>query len=236
MKALIFAAGKGTRISRYIEGKPKCTLDIGGITLIEDTIKKLNAKGIAEIAVVLGYKSEVIKEILKEYNVTFYYNYFYDVTNSIASAWMARDFYDDNDYIIMNGDVFLEEKLLEQIMTETLSPVLFVDDTRKEEADYKFYYENNLLIKYGKDLHGDDISGEYIGVAKIGKDFITKFLEQLNYMITNSKHNVWWENVLYSMSTNREIYVKDILGKFWAEVDYIEDYQRILNFKKNSIK
>ena len=31
MKALIMAAGRGTRISRYIEGKPKCTVDIGGI-------------------------------------------------------------------------------------------------------------------------------------------------------------------------------------------------------------
>ena len=30
MKVLILAAGRGTRISRYLSGKPKCTVDIGG--------------------------------------------------------------------------------------------------------------------------------------------------------------------------------------------------------------
>ncbi|EJT6666008.1 phosphocholine cytidylyltransferase family protein, partial [Clostridium perfringens] len=38
MKALILAAGRGTRISRYLSGRPKCTVDIGGISLIENTI------------------------------------------------------------------------------------------------------------------------------------------------------------------------------------------------------
>ena len=42
MRALILAAGRGTRISRYLSGRPKCTVDIGGgITLIENTIRQL---------------------------------------------------------------------------------------------------------------------------------------------------------------------------------------------------
>lgn len=232
MKALIMAAGRGTRISRYIDGKPKCTVNIGNITLIENTIINLREIGIEDIAIVLGYNGHVIKELLKNYNIKYFENPFYDVTNSIVSAWFARDFITtDEDIIIMNADVYCEASLLHNIKCEKLSPVLFCDVTRKEEADYKFYFETNKLIKYGKELSGDDITGEYIGIAKIGKDFIEVFKNNLNCMINTQNHSVWWENVLYSLINYNDIYVKDVSGKFWAEVDFIEDYERILKFR-----
>lgn len=234
MKALIMAAGKGTRISRYISDRPKCTVDIGNVSLIENTIKELKSKGIDDIAMILGYKGDIVEELLKDYNIKFYYNYFFDVTNSIASTWFAKDFLDD-DVIIMNGDVFFESSILDDILNETLDPVLFCDNTRKEEADYKFYYENNKLIKYGKHLKGKDISGEYIGIAKISKKFLLEFKEQLDSLIHNQQHGVWWEDVLYSLCGKQDIYVRDIGGKFWAEVDFIEDYERILKFRNYKI-
>ena len=113
MKVLLMAAGKGTRISRYIEGKPKCTIDIGDTTLIEYTIRELQKYDIDELGMVLGYHSYEIKELLEKYNIKYYYNYFYGVTNSIASAWFAKDFIDD-DIILMNADVYLEEDLIEE--------------------------------------------------------------------------------------------------------------------------
>ncbi len=230
MKVLIMAAGVGTRISRYIEGKPKCTVDIGEISLIKYTIKQLEARGITEIGMILGYKSGVIEEILKEHNIKYYYNYFYEVTNSIASAWFAKDFLND-DMILMNADVFLEEKLIDELFQEQRSPVLFSDSSRKEEADYKFYYEDNQLIKYGKDLSGDDISGEYVGVAKLKKEFVEKYCSRMEEYIKEGKHTMWWEDVLYSFSSERAVYIRDIKGMFWAEVDFIEDYERIREFR-----
>ena len=234
MKVLIMAAGRGTRISRYISGKPKCTVDIGNITLIENTINEFKARGINDIALVLGYRGSIIEEILKNHGVKFYYNDFFDVTNSIASIWFAKDFIDD-DMIIMNGDVYLEPSIIDDILKEKLNPVLFSDETRKEEADYKFFYEKGKLIKYGKELEGDDITGEYIGVARINKDFLPIFKKELHSLIKSQKHDVWWENVLYSLIKEHNIYVKDVCGKFWAEVDFIEDYERILKFRDYKI-
>ena len=46
MRAVIMAAGVGSRISRYINNAPKCTLDIGDISIIENTITILNKLGI----------------------------------------------------------------------------------------------------------------------------------------------------------------------------------------------
>ena len=230
MKVLLLAAGRGTRISRYLNGNPKCTVDIGGEKLIQYTIKMLNKKGITDIALVLGYRSDIIKETLKDFNVKYYYNPFFDVTNSIASAWFARDFLDD-DVIIMNADVYLEEGLLDHILQNHDSVVMFADGSRKEEADYKFKYDNGILKKYGKELTGDDITGEYVGVGKFSKAFMSDFKDVLESMINRQEHNVWWENVIYSMTDERDIKVDDIKGSFWAEVDYIEDYERILKYR-----
>jgi choline kinase len=237
MKALIMAAGRGTRISRYIGNQPKCTVNIGDIKLIENTIKELNRVNITEIGIVTGYNGEIIKEILKDYDIQYFTNPFYDVTNSIASAWFALDLIDSNDdLLILNGDVYFESSLLDDIINEPLSPVLFCDDSRREEADYKFYYQNNKLIKYGKELTGSDISGEYIGIAKINRDFINIFKSNLKDMVAIQEHNLWWENVLYSLNDSYDIYVKDIYGKFWAEVDYIEDYERILQHRSYQLQ
>lgn len=232
MKAVILAAGRGTRISRYLNGNPKCTVEIGGGTvLIKYTVDLLKKAGVKDIAVCVGYKSEAVEKALAGENVKFYYNPFYDVTNSIASAWFARDFFAAEDTLIMNGDVYIEENLLSDVMKEKLSPCLFSDETRKEEADYKLKYDNGILRKYGKELEGEDISGEYIGIAKLDAGYINGFLNRMEDMINRQKHNVWWENVLYELSEESSVFVRDVKGEFWAEVDYIEDYKRILEHR-----
>lgn len=232
MKVLLLAAGRGTRISRYLEGNPKCTVDIGGQKLIEYTIDMFLRKGITDIAMVLGYRANVIRKTLNGKNIRFFYNPFYDVTNSIASAWFAKDFLaDTDDTIIMNADVYLEETLLDRILECKKSPVMFADSTKKETADYKFKYTNGLLEKYGKELEGDDVSGEYVGIGKFDKAFIPDFLQNMQLLINTQQHSVWWENILYSMVGKKDIFVEETNGLFWAEVDYIEDYERILKFR-----
>lgn len=232
MKALILAAGRGTRISRYLSGMPKCMVDIGGERLIHYTVRLLKSRGISDIGLVLGYRQEVIREELKSENVTFFYNPFFDVTNSIASAWFARDFFaEQEDTMIMNGDVYIGGELLDMILNEKQSPVMFSDESRKETADYKFYYEDGILKKYGKDLEGSDITGEYIGIGKFDRSFVPEFAARMGEMIGRQEHSVWWENVLYSMCGSQNVYVRDVEGQFWAEVDYIEDYERILEHR-----
>lgn len=233
MKALIFAAGRGTRISRYLGGNPKCTVKIGGEKLIHYTVRLLKKHGVNDITLVVGYQQQAVRDALSDLDVTFCWNPFFDVTNSIASAWFARERIAGDDLLLMNGDVFMEEALLEEILSQKCEgPVLYADETRKEEADYKFYYENGRLLKYGKELTGDDVSGEYIGVARIGADFLPQFAVRLDEMIAKQQHSVWWENVLYSLSHRQFIEIREIGGRFWAEVDYIEDYERIAAFVK----
>ncbi len=232
MKALLMAAGVGSRISRHLNGQPKCCVKIGNEMLIVRTFKLLLDLGINDIAIVTGYAEKYILNALKEYKFTHFQNPFFDITNSIASAYLAREFLDD-DIIMMNADVFIEKKGLEELLHEQKSPVFLADSTRIEDADYKFYWENNILKNYGKELTHEQTKGEYVGIAKISKNDIEFFKNELKRLVESQKHDYWWEDVFYA-NNQKDIFIKDIKGHFWAEVDYIEDYERIKEYLKEN--
>ncbi len=232
MKAIILAAGMGTRISRFIDEKPKCMVDIGGTTLIKYTVNLLRQKGVGDITVAVGYKADLITEELRDENVNFAFNPFYDVTNGIASMWFAKEHLTDEETIIMSGDVYLEPEIIDKLIASKDDPVLLADSSRIIEADYRYNYKNGILKKYGKDLSIAETTGECLGIAKLGKDFVKVYKDHMCDMINNQIHSVWWENVLYDLSGTMNIYVNDVAGCFWAEVDYVEDYKRIIKHRK----
>ncbi|MBN2782220.1 MAG: phosphocholine cytidylyltransferase family protein [Campylobacterales bacterium] len=235
MKALIMAAGIGSRISRHLNNQPKCCVKIGKEELIRYTFSLLNKKGITDIAIVTGYNDEYIFKALEGFEYKSYKNNFYDVTNSIASTWFAQEFLDANDdMIVMNGDVFVEEKILDILLQPSKSPLFLSDSTRIEEADYKFKWVDDKLVNYGKELSDAQTTGEYVGIAKISKDDISFMKDELNKMISNQKHHYWWEDIFYRNCENKSVYIHDVKGIFWAEVDYIEDYERIQEYLRGN--
>ncbi|MDN3608482.1 NTP transferase domain-containing protein [Vibrio ostreicida] len=235
MKAILMAAGVGSRISRHIDGKPKCLLEVNGNTLIERTCRLLREFGVYDISVVVGYRSELIVECLGD-GVKFYKNPFYRVTNSIASLWFAKqELETDEDVIVLNADLFFERNALERLINnnnKSNNSILLADSSRIEDADYRFNYQGNHLLKYGKELSVEETTGEYVGIGLLSGTMIKKFRESLIELVeVKGDNGLWWENVIYNFVPNESlIYVEDIKGIFWAEMDYIEDYERTLDY------
>lgn len=238
MKAILLAAGRGTRISKFIKEVPKSTLPIKNEeALIRNTVKIMIDKGIEPI-VCVGFKYDHIYKALEGLPVKYYYNPFYAVTNSIASLWFAKDEIND-DLIVMNADVFFSNDILERLINNPNEAVLVSDKSRIKEGDYFFKLnENDRIISYGKDILLEDRSCEYVGMAKISKSFTSKFKERLENLIDNQEYNAWWENILYSFTDEDAdlISTMDVKGHFWAEIDFLDDYERILRFVENNDK
>ena len=232
MKVLMLAAGVGTRISRYLGDHPKCCVEVGGKPLIRRTMELFYRHNITDIAIVTGYQEKYIHEALKGFDYTTYKNPFFKVTNSIASMWFAKEFMDDNeDFLILNADLFIEDSMLERLIEVKKSPIFLSDSTRIEDADYRFYWEDDRLLRFGKELTNEETTGEYVGIAKIEKKDIKTMKAQLEYLVDQGEYNMGWEDVFYSLvETGKAIYIEDIKGSFWAEVDFIEDYNRILDY------
>lgn len=229
------AAGFGSRISRHLQNQPKCCVDIEGKALIRITLEQLNRRGLSNVAIVTGYQEKYIHQALEGFQYSRYFNPFYRVANSVSSAWFARDFLAGDDIIIMNGDVFMEDDVIDELLADNHSPLLFSDSTRIVEADYRFNWKNGQLLKYGKDLSNEETTGEYVGIAKLSRDYLVGFRQRVVDAMSTEDYQCWWEDIIYrTIDRGDEVFIKDIAGKFWAEVDYIEDYERIRTFMRQS--
>ena len=62
MKAVILAAGKGTRMGALTEELPKPMLPVEGKPILEHIISGIAAQGVREICLIVGWKSEVIEQ------------------------------------------------------------------------------------------------------------------------------------------------------------------------------
>jgi choline kinase len=183
--------------------------------------------------VVVGFRKEVILDALKGLPVKYHENVFYSVTNSLASLWWAREELTGESIILGNADVFWEDNILDVLLGETRDCVMLSDTSRVGEGDYLFNVQDGRIIAFGKGIDCRKANCEYVGLARIQGGFIAECKAQLEAMVAAQCHGDWWEQVLYNMIQKRSIWSIDIAGRFWAEVDFIEDYNRILDYIKN---
>lgn len=229
MKAILLAAGVGSRIANSIGETPKSLLKVDGKPLIIHTIELLQRNHI-EVVVVTGFKHNMIEETIKNYHIKTYYNPFYAVTNSIGSLWYARDEFNTGEIIIANADVYYTQELLDLIFNSNNNRFLLNDKTRVLVGDYFFKTKDDIIVDYGKELKIDERDSEYVGVACIRDEWVKLFKDRMCNMIEQGKYNLWWENVLYSFIPDTDIYAQDVNGVFWSEIDTIEDYNRVLTY------
>jgi choline kinase len=236
MKAIILAGGRGTRISRMIQDVPKCTLPINGEPLIRITCQKMLSRNI-QVVVCVGYRQELVKKALEGLPVTFYYNPFYAVTNSIGSLYFALKEI-RGDLIIMNGDVYFDDQILDSLISAKEKIVMVVDKTTIETGDYFFATkESGCIVEYGKDLPLERRDSEYVGMAKISESSASEFQKRVSDMVSAQHYDTWWETAIYKMADDGvDIHTLDVNGAFWSEVDFFDEYQNILAHVGNATK
>ncbi len=110
-KAIIMAAGFGSRMAPVTLERPKPLVKVNGVRIIDTLIDSLLSKGINEIYIVRGYKKEKFDELLEKYPfIKFIDNDDYNVTNNISSIMKAIDYLDncyicEADFLVSNQNV-----------------------------------------------------------------------------------------------------------------------------------
>ena len=229
MKAIIMAAGKGSRISDKIGTIPKSILEINGKPIIKNTVEMLISLDI-QVIVCTGYQSKVIENALSGLDVRFYYNPFYDVTNNIASLWFARKELDD-DVILLSADLVFEEEIVKKLIANDNPLTMTVDKSRIFDGDFFFRLsKDGYILDFGPDMPEHLRSCEYMGLCKVKKSAVNLFKERLEEFISDNNHQVYFEHVFLSFDERSELRTTtlDISGFFWREIDFYEDYLKAL--------
>lgn len=251
MKAIILAAGEGTRLKKYTEELPKGMLLFDGKTLIERQIEIYRKCGIDKIIIVRGFEADKIKYE----GVTYYTNYDYKNTNMVESLMTAREEFDE-DIIISYSDILFEEEMLLKMMKQEDDYSVAVDD------NWKFYWEKRYgkidfdieslvignddnIIELGlEDCSLDKIDARYIGLLKFSKKALEEIVSILKEAYFEYEDKPWQQ----SGKVIRKAYMTDLLNAIiqlqgsvkavhfqngWIEFDTNEDYEKACQWLKD---
>ena len=244
MKAIIIAAGMGNRLNPYTKDIPKCLLEIGGTTLLENLIKNLRELNIKDIAIVVGHLANKIN--LE--GVTYFTNDNYVNNNILHSLMYAKKFMDD-DVIISYSDIVYKSKHVEALKESNGDIVITADLKWKDLWELRFenplddaetFKSNGTVLKHigGKTDDISEIEAQYMGLLKLTERGWSKMLELYKSFSKKVQDKLDMTAMINELLIRDiEVNVVFVLGG-WCESDSysdIEIYEKKMNKDKNWI-
>ncbi len=244
MKAIILAAGQGTRLKKYTENLPKGMLSFMGKTIIEWQISMYRKCGIDDISIVRGFAGDKIPYE----GIKYYTNEDYANTNMVESLMAAKEEFDD-DVIVSYSDILFEEGMLKGMMEAEGDFAVAVDDNWKEywkkrygridfDTESLSIDEKNNIVELGLESPKiEKIDARYVGLIKFSRAGLRKIEGILEKAYVEFADRPWQQ----SGKPIRKAYMTDLLNALiesgyqvkaerfsrgWIEFDTNEDYEK----------
>lgn len=244
VKAIILAAGMGTRLKSLTKQLPKClAIRLNGKTLLETQLEILKKCGVSDIVVVRGYEGNKIRYP----KIRYVWNHDYAKNNILGSLMAASDELDGN-VIVSYSDIWYENSVLKKLLRSDKDIAIGVDidwkdyyEGRKEhpieEAENVIFDSNNRVIKIGKiGASGVEVHGEFIGMMKmtsrgcaILKDHYQRakrLYEGKPFQRAKEFRNAYLTDLLQDMADLGVPIHCEIIGSKWKEIDTVEDFRK----------
>jgi choline kinase len=242
MKALILAAGQGTRIRPTHGQHPKCLIKLNNSdwTILDQQIHALSVAGVQEIGIVVGYeKEQIIRHVTKRHagslkRFRFIENPRFAETNNIYSLWVARDWLKGSSFVALNADVAFDSEILPPAFSSTAPITMIVDRTWRDET-MKVAIRGNRITKMSKQITREDFSATYIGITVFSARIADFFLQVIDRLISQGQKNVFFNvGVQHLADSGIRVGYTETAGRPWAEVDDAGDlaFARLYVFPK----
>lgn len=243
MKAIILAAGQGTRLKKYTENLPKGMLSFKGKTIIERQLELYRRCGIHDIIVVTGFAAD---KITYE-GVKYCHNRDFASTNMVESLLCVRKEF-DSDVIVSYSDILFSENMLRAMIESTADFRVAVDKNwqiywKKRYGRVDFDTESLVLDEDGcitslglENPPLSKIDARYVGLLKFSQAGLAKITELWDRDYPAYLEKPWQQ----SGKCIRQAYMTDLLQALigegedvkalefqngWLEFDTNEDYE-----------
>ncbi len=231
MKVIILSAGRGSRLLPLTTDLPKCLLPIGNTTVLGHQLNTLRENGITDVFVVTGFKTHLVEEEIAKQpagmKIEAIFNPFFEVSDNLASCWMAKDIMDDN-VLLINGDTLFESNLLRQVLNSKANNIQITID-RKDQYDWddmKVTLDGPRLKAIGKDLKAHNTHAESIGMLRFIGEGVFQFRSILEQKMRSPQGtSSWFLSAIDAIAkSDFEVSTFSIEGLKWAELDTQDDY------------
>jgi choline kinase len=174
MRAIILAAGRGSRMGQLGDERPKCLVEFGGKRLIERQVAALRGGGAKAVGVVRGYRAEMIELP----DLTYFQNERWAETNMVMSLATAAEWLKAGPVIVSYADIFYRHELVRELAAASGDIVVTYDrawrslwsrrfvDPLADAETFRADASGRLIEIGNKTSSIDEIGGQYMGLLK----------------------------------------------------------------------
>ena len=231
MKAVVLAAGLGSRISELTNNIPKAMIKIENQYIFKIIINSLIKTGINELVIIVGYKSNLLKTSIKnEYKdqnikISFITNTKYSSTNTMYSLWLARREL-DCPFIYLHGDLIFSYKMVKIFLESNKGNAILVD--KRFPLDWndamKIIAHGNELKYMSKQITLNEMDGIAIGIYKFDYNGSKRLFEIISKLIAKGVVSSWVSEAINILAKNTSINIELNKDSYpWADVDNLKD-------------
>jgi choline kinase len=224
-KAIILAAGVGSRLRPFTEDLPKCLLEVGAQTILDQQVAALRQCGITDVLVVVGYRGDLIRRHLG-HRARYLDNPRYETTNSLYSLWLARAELAGG-ALILNSDVLALPALFDRLLQAPAPDAILVElGEGFEPEDMKVTLHGMQVLDFGKALPPERAQAHNVGVGKFSEPGASRLVEYLDQLVAMGHENDWVPAAFREFATHWPLTAVPTEGLPWIEIDYAEDLTR----------
>src|ERR1700761_6561858 len=242
MRAIILAAGRGSRMGPLGGERPKCLIELEGKSLIERQVAALRGGGVDEIAVVRGYRAEMIDVP----GICYFANERWAETNMVMSVFAAASWLRSAPAIVSYADIFYRSELVRDLAAAQGQLVVAYDrdwsrlwrrrfaDPLADAETFRADASGRLLEIGGKTDRIEDIQGQYMGLFKLTPAAWCHIEALLNALEPAIRDRLDVTGLLRRLLARDEI----AIGTFgahgqWGEIDNPEDVALYATMARN---
>jgi choline kinase len=226
MKAIILAAGMGSRLQGLLKGKPKPLFELGDRSLLEHSLDGLASNGIKDITIAIGFNGqEIINKIGRRPDIRYVYNESYADTGSMHSFYEALR--EPKDCLVLDGDIVYDPSAIRELLkTENPNSVVLTNCCGGGDEVY-VSLDGGGAVKYlGKERPCEKEVWEFTGMSRFSKRFVSQMFKLHEENLKKRQQGEYYEDCACRAGRSISWQGVVIKGLAWSEVDKREDIPR----------
>lgn len=232
MKAIILAAGRGSRMKSLTDERPKCLVELRGKPLLEWQLESLRAAGISDIAVVTGYK----RELLAGRGLSEFHNPRWAETNMVSSLACAESWLQGEPCIVSYSDIFYSPVAVQSLINCEATLAVTYDpnwlqlwterfgDPLLDAETFRLSATHTLAEIGNKPQSVDDVQGQYMGLLRFTPEGWAEVVRLRSELSPQQRDSMHMTNTLQRVIDAGRVQIEAVAytGE-WGEVDSSED-------------
>ncbi|WP_371319078.1 NTP transferase domain-containing protein [Phenylobacterium sp.] len=233
-KAIILSAGQGRRLSPLTDSRPKCLIELSGMSVLHWQLLHLHQAGVHEAVVVTGFGADAVDAEVARLNlpgmrVRTLYNPFFGLTDNLATCWLAREEMRES-FLLLNGDTLFEPAVASRLLAAPPADITLAIDRKDayDADDMKVLTDGHRLLSIGKTIPAFD--AESIGFLRFSSAGAAEFVAGVESALRGPEGlKRWYLSVIDELArAGGDVATASIQGLDWAEMDFPADVARNL--------